>query len=509
MATNQLTRQQLYDRIRQSSKEEYILAEMQRLGFWPKSDGTPTLPEQLIKKEGELQRELQSLLQEKRSFENKEEVLAAMRKKRMEEAKKKREATKQKREAERIEKVARWKEKEAKEIIYLGEEVSGGLNETQNDVALLQSKGLPVFESEVELSQVMGITLPELRFLCYHRKVATTSHYKRFGIRKKSGGIRIISAPMPRLKGAQYWVLHQVLNKMGHHQAAHGFAPRRSILTNAAEHLAKDVVVNIDLKDFFPSIDFKRVKGLFQKLGYSEKLATIFSLLCTEPDVDEVELDGKTYFVAKGKRTLPQGAPTSPAITNILCYKLDCRLSGLAKALGFSFTRYADDMSFSASGEAAGKVQQLLWRLRKIITEEGFVIHPKKISVMRKGARQEVTGIVVNKQPGINRKTLHRFRALLHQIKNEGLQNKQWKGGNVVTEIIGYANFVAMVKPELGNRLKLQVKQILNNPLVIEQMSRGELRIDDVSKESKTETPPNDIDTSVSTKDVKPWWDVL
>lgn len=509
MSTNQLTRQQLYDRIRQSSKEEYVLSEMQRLGFWPKDNGLPTLPEQLIKKEGELQRELNALLEEKRRFENKEEMLAAIRKKRMEEAKKKREQTKQKREAERAEKAARWKESKEKEIIFLGEEVSGGLNETQSDVAVLQAKSLPHFGNELALAQAMGITLSELRFLCYHRSVATTTHYKRFGIRKKSGGIRIISAPMPRLKEAQYWVLHHVLNKLGHHPAAHGFAQQRSILTNAREHLAKDVVVNIDLKDFFPSIHFRRVKGLFQKLGYAENLSTIFSLLCTEPDVEEVELDGKTYFIAKGKRTLPQGAPTSPAITNILCYKLDCRLSGVAKALGFSFTRYADDMTFSGSGEAAGKVQQLLWRLRTIISEEGFVIHHKKISVMRKGARQEVTGIVVNRQPGINRKTLHRFRALLHQIQKEGLQNKRWKGGNIVAEIIGYANFVAMVKPELGSRLKVQVKQALNSPLVTEQISRGEFADHGFIKAGKTEIVHNAVENGKAMKEEKPWWNVL
>jgi RNA-directed DNA polymerase len=509
MSTNQLTRQQLYDRIRQSSKEEYILAEMQRLGFWPKSDGAPSLPEQLLKKQGELQRELQDLVEERKKFESKEEMLAAMRKKRMEEAKKKRELTKQKREAERIEKAAQWKENKEKEIFYLGEDVSGGLADTENDIKLLQAKGLPVFGNELSLAGAMGISLPELRFLCYHRRVSSISHYKRFGIRKKSGGMRIISAPMPRLKAAQYWVLHNGRYQMGHHAAAHGFAQQRSILTNAREHLSKEVVVNIDLKDFFPSIDFKRVKGLFQKLGYSERMATIFSLLCTEADTEEVEFDGRTYFVAKGKRALPQGAPTSPAITNILCYKLDCRLSGVAKALGFSFTRYADDMTFSGSGEAAGKVQQLLWRLHRIIAEEGFRIHPKKIKVMRKGARQEVTGIVVNKQPGINRKTLHRFRALLHQIEREGLQNKTWKGGNVVSEIIGYANFVAIVKPELGKRFKEQVKRILNNSLNAEQVNSkkaDDTILPDVKKSASSETVS---DSGHIDKVEKSWWNVL
>jgi RNA-directed DNA polymerase len=461
MSTNQLTRQQIYDRIRQSSREEFILEEMQRLGFWPRNDSAPALPEQLIKKEGELQRELSTLLQEKRKFDDKEAMLAEMRKKRMEEAKKKRELTKQKKETERIAKAEKWKESKEKEIIYLGEEVSGGLNANENNVSALHAKGLVPFADETELAKTMGITIAQLRFLCYHRKVTTTTHYKRFGIRKKSGGMRIISAPMPRLKAAQYWVLHNVLNELNYHEAAHGFVKDHSILTNAKEHLNKDVVVNIDLKDFFPSIHFKRVKGLFHKLGYSEKISTIFSLLCTEPEVEEVELDGKTYFVAKSKRALPQGAPTSPAITNLLCYKLDCRLRGVANAMGFFYTRYADDITFSGNGEAAAKVQQLLWRLHRIIKEEGFTIHPKKVHVMRKGARQEVTGIVVNQQPGINRKTLHRFRALLNNIEKEGIEGKKWKGGNLVAEITGYAEFVSMVKPQQGAKFKEQVKRIM------------------------------------------------
>lgn len=508
MANQPLTRQQIFDRIRQSSREEFILEEMQRLGFWPKADAAPTLPEQLIKKEGELQRELSALWQEKRRHESKEQMLAEMRKKRMEAARQKREETKQKRQAERRRKAEAWKEKGAKEISYLGEEVSAGLNETESNAALLQAKGLPFFADERALAQAMRISLPELRFLCYHRRVSTASHYKRFGIRKKSGGLRIISAPMPRLKAAQHWVLHNLLNKLPLHEAAHGFVPKRSILTNAQPHLQKDVVVNIDLKDFFPTVHFKRVKGLFQKLGYAEKLATVFALLCTEPETEEVALDGKTYFVAKGKRVLPQGAPTSPAITNLLCYKLDCRLKGLAEAMGFSFTRYADDITFSGGAEAAGKTQQLLWRLHRIVTDEGFVVHPKKIGVMRKGARQEVTGIVVNQQPGINRQTLRRFRALLHTLQNGGLEQARWKGGSLLAEIAGYAEFVSMVKPALGQKLKAQVAQISAHPQVVEHIKNDLFQKQAVqTKPSTGETLPSS--TGGAKDEGKPWWNVL
>ena len=99
------------------------------------------------------------------------------------------------------------------------------------------------------------------------------------------------------------------------------------------------------------------MKGKFLGLGYPEAVATVLALICTEPDVDEVELDGQRLYVARGPRRLPQGAPTSPALTNLICWRLDRRLSGLAAKLGFTYTRYADDMTFSASGEAAGEGQ--------------------------------------------------------------------------------------------------------------------------------------------------------
>ncbi|WP_375789579.1 hypothetical protein ACE10Z_21005 [Bradyrhizobium sp. Pha-3] len=123
---------------------------------------------------------------------------------------------------------------------------------------------------------------------------------------------------MPRLKRTQYWVLDNILARVPLHDAAHGFAAQRSILTNARNHVGRDVVINLDLKDFFPTLTYARVKGLFEALGYAEAVAIPLALLWTEPMVDEVALDGERHFVADGPRLLPQGAPTSPAITNLI-----------------------------------------------------------------------------------------------------------------------------------------------------------------------------------------------
>lgn len=501
MADIRLTRQQIYDRIRESSKEEFILEEMKRLGFWGKKDGEPSVPELLIRQEAELQKELNKLWEEKRKYQNREAVLKEMRMKRMAEAKLKREENKKKREQLRFEKAAAWKNKKASEIIYLGEGVSAGLNHTENNTEALQKNNLPVFANETALAAAIGIDLKELRFLAFNRKVSTVSHYVKFYLPKKSGGKRMISAPMPRLKKVQYWILENLLNKVPLHNAANGFTINRSIVTNAQPHVGKELVINMDVKDFFPSVHHKRVKGLLQQLGYAEKIATILSLICTEAVTDEVTIDGKNYFVQKGNRVLPQGAPTSPAITNILCFKLDKRLQGLAAKLNCSYTRYADDITFSGSGDT--DAQQLVWRIKRILQDEGFVPHPDKIRIMRKGTQQEVTGVVVNKQLNVNRKKLREFRSLLHHLKQKQSTGLKWGNGALTNSILGYANFVKMVNPVKGAKIQQQIIALLkDNALPMPAKSTA-------VTPSKHELPPS-ADNKLPEKDKdKPWWNII
>ncbi len=502
MADIKLTRQQIYDRIRETSKEEFILEEMKRLGFWGKKDGDPSVPELLIKKETELQKELSKLWEEKRKYQNKEAVLKEMRMKRMAEAKLKREETKKKKEQQRFENAEAWQKKKTTEIIYLGEAVSAGLNSIENNVDALQKNHLPIFANETELATAMGVELKELRFLAFNRKVSTVSHYQKFYLAKKSGGKRMISAPMPRLKKAQHWILENILNKISLHNAVNGFALNRSIVTNAQPHVGKALVLNMDVKDFFPSIHFKRVKGLLQKLGFSQKIATIIALICTEAVTEEVAIDGKIYFVQKGNRVLPQGAPCSPAITNILCFKLDKRLQGLANKLNCNYTRYADDVTFSGNKDV--NAQQLVWRIKKIMQDEGFTVHPDKIRIMRKGSQQEVTGIVVNQQLNVSRKKLRAFRALLHNIKTKDSNTMQWGTGNLSNSIIGYANFVKMVNPVKGNKLKQTIGVLFQNNLLQVPVNKQP----SVKKEN-SDTPANNNNNTKEDDNDKPWWNVV
>ncbi|WP_331314376.1 reverse transcriptase domain-containing protein [Methylobacterium mesophilicum] len=427
-----LTRQQLYDRIRESSKDEVILEEMIRLGFWPDGEAQPNPPDDLIRRRGEIARALADLHRREAAWRDPEAALKEMHRRRKTAALERRRETKLRNARDRHARAQAWHARREAEILHLGDGVSAGLANADTNADAPgrgPAPGLPPLASPKALAEAMGIGLGELRFLAYDRALSTVSHYRRFTIPKKAGGLRRISAPMPRLKRAQYWILDALLAHVPVHPAAHGFVPGRSIVTNAAAHVGRDVVVNLDLKDFFPSLDYRRIKGKFRGLGYAEPVATVLALLCTEPDVDAVEIDGARLYAARGPRRLPQGAPTSPALTNLVCTRLDARLAGLAGSLGFTYTRYADDLTFSASGEAAGKVGALLKYVHAIVAGEGFTVHPDKTRVMRRGRHQEVTGLTVNERVGVPRETLRRFRALLHGLERHGPAGTEpWRG---------------------------------------------------------------------------------
>ncbi len=457
MSAPQPTRADLIERIRASSKDAVVLAEMQRLGFWPHDEAQPPPAAGFIEHEAALMKELATLQESLRLKGDPETALRAMRKERLDAARAQREQNARAREQRRHERALQWHAARQTQVVYLGAGASAGLQQPASaDHARLAGHGLPALYSPQALAQAMGIDLAELKFLSYHREVARSTHYRRFTLPKKTGGERLISAPMPRLKRAQYWVLENILAKVAAHQAAHGFLPARSIVSNAQPHCGQDVVINLDVKDFFPSIAFGRIKGVFMHLGYPEAVATVLALLCSENRCDELLVDGQRYFVG-GKareRVLPQGAPTSPMLTNLLCRRLDRRLAGVAHALGFAYTRYADDLSFSASGEASQRVGMLLRRVRWTLREEGFTPHPDKERVMRKGARQEVTGVVVNDGAGVSRRKRRALRAALHRAQRSGVEQATWEGEPASRDrLLGYAHFVRNVNAAQGQAL--------------------------------------------------------
>ncbi len=352
-----------------------------------------------------------------------------------------------------------WLAYRANHIVFLGETIfwSDKGEKDRWDLPNAEERAaeneLPPLDSPQQLADALGLTIPELRWLTYHREAATMVHYRRFTIPKRDGSERAIWAPLPKLKKAQRWVLQNVVEKLMVHGSAHGFLVDRSILSNAAVHTNARAVVKLDIKDFFPTVTLPRVRGIFRKAGYREQIATLLALICTESPREIVEHDGKKYFVALGPRCLPQGAPTSPALTNTLCVRLDQRLAGLAKKLGWRYTRYADDLTFSLPVGHKGKpnLGKLLGGVNHIVGAEGFRVHPDKTRVSRSGGRQRVTGLVVNGTgtPRVPRALRRQLRAAAHNLQ----KGKTLREGESVARLAGYAAYVYMTDPKLGAKL--------------------------------------------------------
>jgi RNA-directed DNA polymerase len=364
-------------------------------------------------------------------------------------AQKKAEAAERKR--MRAEAVA-WRK--ANDIVFLGRGVSGRLGERISRDLDLTRAGLPVISAPAELAEALGLSIPRLRWLAFHAEVATRTHYVNFNVPKKSGGERTLSAPHRTLALAQRWVFDNIVSKLAAEPAAHGFMPGRGILTNAMPHAGRRVVVNLDLEAFFPTIGFSRVRKVFERVGYSPAVATVLALLCTECPRRSVVLDGCIYQVATGPRGLPQGACTSPGLSNQVAGRLDRRLTGLATKLGLTYTRYADDLTFSGDHMLLDHVGYLLARVRHIAKDEGFAVKESKTRVQRRNTAQMVTGLVVNDRPGVRRRTVRQLRAILHRARTEGLDRQNREGhADFRAWLRGKIAFVKMARPDVGARL--------------------------------------------------------
>lgn len=349
-----------------------------------------------------------------------------------------------------------WAAYRATHIVHLGDGIyyNDAADADKWDLAEPEARAaeneLPRLDGPSDLARELGLSVGQLRWLSYHRDAARSLHYRRFTIPKSDGSERAIWAPMPKLKAAQHWILRNIVEHLPVHGAAHGFLAGRSVVTNARPHAGAAVVVQLDLKDFFPTVTWRRARGLFRKAGYREQVATLLALICTEAPREIVTWRGETWYVALGPRCLPQGAPTSPAITNALCLRLDRRLSGLARKLGYRYTRYADDLTFSR-GPGDPKIGALLGAVQHIVEAEGFAVHPEKTRVKRKGRRQLVTGIVVNGDGPVRvpRKIKRQLRAAIHNLHS----GKPLPEGESLARLRGYAAFVHQAEPELGRRL--------------------------------------------------------
>jgi retron-type reverse transcriptase len=254
-------------------------------------------------------------------------------------------------------------------------------------------------------------------------------------ITNKGKKARLIQAPERQLKFIQRLILDRIIPHVPVNSAAHGFVTDRGIVSNAQRHLGQKVVVNIDLRNFFPSITASRVFAVWHRVfGFSKSQAWLLTQLTT--------FNGK----------LTQGFPTSPALANIIAGPMDDRLTALAASKGLTYTRYADDLTFS--GEGQNNMDWLVKAVTQIAADCGFEVHPEKTAIMRSGRRQKVTGLVVNgahEQPRVQASVVDRLRAQCFNFAQQTPSMKQ--------EILGWISFINSVNPQKAAMLRQQIEK--------------------------------------------------
>jgi len=261
-------------------------------------------------------------------------------------------------------------------------------------------------------------------------------HYACRWVPKASGGRRLIEAPKPRLRDLQRGILRGILDRVPPHPDAFGFTRGRSCLAAAQRHAGEEMVVCLDLADFFVSVPGARVHAIFRSLGYPWGVARLLTGLCTTATPAEVlaELPSDARhralpFRALSAPHLPQGAHTSPALANLAARRLDTRLAAFAARIGAAYTRYADDLTFSGPrGIAFDEARPLTEAVAEIAAEEGFAPNPAKTRVQPRGGRQVVTGLVVNRHLNIRRDAWDRLKATLVNCRRHGPESQNRDG---------------------------------------------------------------------------------
>jgi hypothetical protein len=282
--------------------------------------------------------------------------------------------------------------------------------------------------------------------------------------------VRLLETPKPELKELQRRILAEILDRVPVHPAVHGFVKGRSIATFAAPHTGKAVVLRLDLDHFFPAFPAARIQALFRTLGYPEPIADRFGgissnsaprSLWLERPIDVAPRlwnDARALYM---RPHLPQGAPTSPALANLMAFHLDCRLTGLARSVGAVYTRYADDLAFSGGADFDRAVERFSSHAAAIALEEGFSVNHHKTRIMRRGTRQSLVGIVVNEGLNLRRRDLERLEAILTNCARRGpaSQNRE-NHPDFRAQLEGRVGYVEMINPEKARQLKSILQSI-------------------------------------------------
>lgn len=327
---------------------------------------------------------------------------------------------------------------------------------------------IPALATPADLAAWLDVPPPQLEWLADERRShgreahAGLRHYRYALLPRRDGTPRLLEAPKQRMKAIQRRILHEILSAVPVHARAHGFVAGRSCLSGALVHASEAVVATFDLTRFFPSIGLGRVHGIFRSLGYPWAVARLLAGLCTTVTPEAVlrRLPEKDR-VLHGVPHLPQGAPTSPVLANLLAWRLDMRLDGLARHAGGQYTRYADDLAFSGDERFAAGLGRLRTAVGTIVAEEGFALNDAKTRIMPRSDRQRVTGVVVNAHCNVGRAEFDALKAVLHNCARFGPDGQNRTGTpDFRRHLDGRVAWVEQVNPARGSKLRRHFETI-------------------------------------------------
>lgn len=301
--------------------------------------------------------------------------------------------------------------------------------------------GLPIIYNTSHLSSLVGYNKTYLK-----RASAYTSYfYKQHKIPKKNKSIRILNEPLPSLKEIQYWILNNILNKIQISRYTKSYTSGRNIKDHVKYHKGQDFVLTLDIKDFFGNIKFANVNQLFFTLGYSTYVSNLLTKLCCLDD------------------SLPQGAPTSPRLSNIILKSFDDDISEYCKNNNLRFSRYADDLAFSGNSinkdELIQLIEKKLYSISRVLT-----LNKEKTMMMGKNQRQIISGIIVNDKIQVPRDRRDELRQAMFFIDKFGLDDHlnhiKCSKANYLKHLLGIANYITFINPKDEKILAIKKKLI-------------------------------------------------
>lgn len=325
-----------------------------------------------------------------------------------------------------------------------------------------QYLGLPEISSEGDLAEWLNldemqlVRFADLKELSNRAENVFAPHYNIHRIPKSDGSLRLIEEPKPVLKRLQRRVLNVLLEKVPVSPSAFGFVTGKSCIQSAARHAGEDVVLNFDLNNFFTSISIGRVSGIFRSFGYPSRVAHLLAAICTVRTPSHIRSTrGLADVDNLSIRHLPQGAPTSPALSNLCSYNLDRRLEGLAQYYNANYSRYADDLTFSGDRSIVKPIMNLMPQLAQ---SEGFKLNEKKTRTRYQHQQQVSTGIVINEKVNVSRKKYDFLKSSIHHL---GSHKDAVDFQHRLLRLSSQIAWVEQINPAKGYKLRTRLEAAL------------------------------------------------